>query len=86
MAVELSDAKGSLKATAEELGITQILTRWRRERAPSQAFRTGSETQENREQQEILLLKKQLIPFRMKDCVYFYPQLTSQCVLVLLKG
>ena len=33
MAVELSVAKGSLKATAEELGITpHILTRWRRER------------------------------------------------------
>lgn len=61
MAVELSDAKGSLKATAEELGITpQILTRWRREREPSQALRTGSGTQGNREQQEILLLKKQL--------------------------
>ncbi|MBC3788872.1 transposase [Spirosoma sp. LMG 31448] len=61
MAVELSDAKGSLKATAEELGITpQILTRWRRERAPSQALRAGSGTQGNREQQEILLLKKQL--------------------------
>ncbi|MBC8154596.1 MAG: transposase [Bacteroidetes bacterium] len=61
MTVELSDAKGSLKATAEELGITpQILTRWRRERAPSQALRAGSGTQGNREQQEILLLKKQL--------------------------
>ena len=61
MAVELSDAKGSLKATAEELGITpQILTRWRRERAPSQALRVGSGTQGNRDQQEILLLKKQL--------------------------
>ncbi|MBC7568918.1 MAG: carboxypeptidase-like regulatory domain-containing protein [Spirosoma sp.] len=23
-----------------------------------------------------------LIPFRVKDCVHFYPQLTSQCVLV----
>ncbi len=33
MAVELAGTKGSLKATAEELGITpQILTRWRRER------------------------------------------------------
>ena len=62
MAVDLSEAKGSLKATAEELGITpQILTRWRRERAPSQALlRAGSGTQGNREQQEILLLKKQL--------------------------
>ena len=61
MAVELSHAKGSLKATAEELGITpQILTRWRRERAPFQALRAGSGTQGNREQQEILLLKKQL--------------------------
>ena len=61
MAVDLSDAKGSLKATAEELGITpQILTRWRRERAPSQVHKAGSGTQGNREQQEILLLKKQL--------------------------
>jgi len=59
--VELSDAKGSLKETADELGITpQILTRWRRERAPSQASRVGNGTQGNREQQEILLLKKQL--------------------------
>lgn len=34
MAVELADAKGSLKETAQELGITpQILTRWRGERA-----------------------------------------------------
>ncbi|GAB4022502.1 hypothetical protein GCM10028808_70330 [Spirosoma migulaei] len=61
MAVELSDAKGSIQTTAEELGITpQILTRWRRERAPSQALKAGSGTQANREQQEILLLKKQL--------------------------
>ena len=61
MAVELSDAKGSLKETADELGITpQILTRWRRERAPSQALRASSGAQGNREQQEILLLKKQL--------------------------
>ena len=61
MAVELSDAKGSLKETAEELGITsQILTRWRREREPSRVLRAGSRTQESREQQEILLLKKQL--------------------------
>lgn len=61
MAVELADAKGSLKETADELGITpQILTRWRRERIPSQASRAGNGTQGNREQQEILLLKKQL--------------------------
>ena len=61
MAVELADAKGSLKATADELGITpQIFTRWRRERAPSQALRAGSGAQGNREQQEISLLKKQL--------------------------
>ena len=61
MAVELADAKGSLKVAAEELGITpQILTRWRRERAPSQALRAASGTQGSREQQEILLLKKQL--------------------------
>ena len=61
MAVELAVAKGSLKATAEELGITpQILTRWRRERVSSQRTRAGSPTQAGQEQQEILRLKKEL--------------------------
>ncbi|GAB3219481.1 transposase [Spirosoma arcticum] len=61
MAVELADAKGSLKATAEELGITpQILTRWRRERVATQGTRAGSPPQMGREQQEILRLKKEL--------------------------
>ena len=61
MAVELADAKGSLKATADELGITpQILTRWRRERVATQGTRAGSSTQLGREQQEIVRLKKQL--------------------------
>lgn len=61
MAVELSIAKGSLKATAEELGITQqILTRWRREHLASKAVTTGEGSQVSQEQQEILRLKKEL--------------------------
>jgi transposase len=61
MAVELSEAKGSLKATAEELGITpQILTRWRRERVGTQGNSTASRVQASQEQQEILRLKKEL--------------------------
>lgn len=61
MAVELADAKGSLKATADELGITpQILTRWRRERVATQGTRAGNSTQVGREQQEIIRLKKEL--------------------------
>ena len=61
MAVDFSLAKGSLKTTAEELGITpQILTRWRRERlAPPSAQTTGG-NQTNKEQQEILRLRKEL--------------------------
>lgn len=61
MALELADAKGSLKITAEELGITpQILTRWRRERATTQGVGNGSRAHISQEQQEISLLKKQL--------------------------
>jgi transposase len=61
MAVELSEAKGSLKATAEELGISpQILTRWRRERVITQATPTLSRAQSSQEQQEIARLKKEL--------------------------
>lgn len=61
MAVELSEAKGSLKATAEELGITpQILTRWRRERVIAQGTPAGSRAQVSQEQQEIVRLKKEL--------------------------
>lgn len=61
MAVELSVARGSLKATAEELGITQqILTRWRREYFASKAVTTGEGSQVSHEQQEILRLKKEL--------------------------
>jgi transposase len=61
MAVELSLAKGSLKTTAEELGITwQILTRWRRERLAPPTSRSGGQTQVNKEQQEILRLRKEL--------------------------
>lgn len=61
MAVELSVAKGSLKATAEELGITpQILTRWRSERVVAQSAPAVSRTQVSQEQQEIVRLKKEL--------------------------
>jgi transposase len=61
MAVELSVAKGSLKATAEELGITpQILTRWRSERVVAQGSPAVSRTQISQEQQEIVRLKKEL--------------------------
>ena len=61
MAVELSVAKGSLKATAEELGITpQILTRWRSERVVAQGSPAISRTQVSQEQQEIVRLKKEL--------------------------
>lgn len=61
MAVELADAKGSLKATAEELGITpQILTRWRRERVTTPGVGVGSRAHMSQEQQEIFRLKKEL--------------------------
>ena len=61
MAVELSEAKGSLKATAEELGITpQILTRWRRERVVTPGTPAVSRAQVSQEQQEIARLKKEL--------------------------
>ncbi len=61
MAVELSQAKGSLKATAEELGITpQILTRWRRERVVAPGTPALSRAQVSQEQQEIVRLKKEL--------------------------
>lgn len=61
MAVELSEAKGSLKKTAIELGITpQILTRWRRERVGTQSSNTGGKAQLNQDQQEIQRLKKEL--------------------------
>ena len=61
MAVDLADAKGSLKATADELGVTpQILTRWRRERIATQSTRADRSTQVSRDQQEIVRLKKEL--------------------------
>ncbi|GAB4006756.1 hypothetical protein GCM10028808_09250 [Spirosoma migulaei] len=61
MAVELADAKGSLKVTAEELGITpQILTRWRRERLSTPKANTSGRAGVSQEQQEILRLKKEL--------------------------
>lgn len=61
MAVELSEAKVSLKATTEELGITpQILTRWRRERVVAQGTPAVNRAQVSQEQQVILRLKKEL--------------------------
>lgn len=61
MAVELSQAKGSLKATAEEVGITpQILTRWPRERVVAPGTPALSQAQVSQEQQEIVRLKKEL--------------------------
>ena len=61
MAVELSQARGSLKVTAQELGITpQILTRWRRERVVDQGTPAVSRAQVSQEQQEIVRLKKEL--------------------------
>ena len=61
MAVELSQAKGSLKETAQELGITpQILTRWRRERAAAHSNGAVSRGPVSQEQQEIMRLKKEL--------------------------
>jgi len=47
--------------TAEELGITpQILTRWRRERLPTQKAIANGRVGISQEQQEILRLKKDL--------------------------
>jgi transposase len=61
MAVDLSLAKGSLKTTAEELGITsQILTRWRRERLAPATTPSGGRPEVSKEQQEIIRLRKEL--------------------------
>jgi transposase len=61
MAVELSVAKGSLKATAVELGISpQILTRWRREQVGSPGTNASGRAQLSQDQQEIQRLKKEL--------------------------
>ena len=61
MAVELSVAKGSLKATAVELGITpQILTRWRREQVAFPGTNANERAQLSQDQQEIQRLKKEL--------------------------
>lgn len=61
MAVELSQARGSLKVTAQELVITpQILTRWCRERVVDQVIPAVSRAQVSQEQQEIVRLKKEL--------------------------
>ncbi len=61
MAVELAEAKGSLKTTAEELGVTpQILTRWRPERVAAQGAPARSRALVSQEQQEIVQLKKAL--------------------------
>ncbi len=59
MAVDLALAKGSVKTTAGELGITpQILTRWRRERLGAPTANGRPEV--SKEQQEILRLRKEL--------------------------
>ena len=61
MAVELSLAKGSIKITADELGITsQILTRWRKEHSSQQTVNPSARIGQSQEQQEILRLKKEL--------------------------
>ncbi|GAB3026428.1 hypothetical protein GCM10027185_27450 [Spirosoma pulveris] len=61
MAVELSMAKGSLKETAVELGITpQILTRWRRQKVGSLGTNASGRAQLSQDQQEIQRLKKEL--------------------------
>lgn len=61
MAVNLSVAKGSIKTTADELGITaQLLTRWRQERLTPSGTVTTQRAQLSEEQQEILRLKKEL--------------------------
>nr|WP_218160629.1 IS3 family transposase [Spirosoma endophyticum] len=61
MAVELADAKGSIKNTADELGITpQILTRWRKEHSFAQTDNLSGRTGPSQEQQEILRLRKEL--------------------------
>ena len=61
MAVELSLAKGSLKTTADELGITsQILTRWRRERLLPSTTPMNGRPEVSQEQQEISRLRKEL--------------------------
>ena len=61
MAVDLSLAKGSIKNTADELGITpQILTRWRKEHSPLQIANLSGRTGPSQEQQEILRLRKEL--------------------------
>ncbi|WP_460979859.1 transposase, partial [Spirosoma knui] len=72
MAVELSVAKGSLKLTAEELGITpQILTRWRKERAVTQGTPAVSRAQMSQKQYEIARLKKELKQAEL-DRIDFY--------------
>jgi transposase len=61
MAVDLALAKGSVKTTAEGLGITpQILTRWRRERLGPPIAHSNGRPEESNEQLEILRLRKEL--------------------------
>ena len=60
MAVELADAKGSLKVTAEELITPQILTKWRREHLSTPKANTSGRVGVSQERLEILRLKKEL--------------------------
>ena len=61
MAVDLSLAKGSIKNTADELGITsQILTRWRKEHSLQSTVNPSGRIGPSQEQQEIVRLKKEL--------------------------
>ena len=60
MAVELSLAKGSVKNTADELGITsRILTRWRNQHSPQQTVNPSARIGPSQEQKEIFRLKKE---------------------------
>jgi transposase len=58
LAVDLASAKGSVKSTAEELGIAaDILARWRRELGPASST---ARSDVSPEQQEIIRLKREL--------------------------
>ena len=63
MAVELAEAKGSLKTTAEELGIeAYLISRWRREQRAkgSASFSGKGKAGLTEDQREIARLRKEL--------------------------